>query len=147
MVVCKSSELTTEYLLNDQNNTPLIICTDAPRVRKKIDSAGYKEVQISRDLSKRLLEYSKSERPLLVESLLKNMLDYHDPILITRFEMMFDPRYEIDLIKVFCEKARTINVAVKWPGQLVDNKLIYANIGDPDYHEYECNSYQIRVVK
>lgn len=50
--------------------------------------------------------------------------------MITDFEMLFDPRYKIDVIKLFCEKARLINVAVKWPGTFTGSKLIYTK------HEY-----------
>ena len=56
------------------------------------------------------------------------------PVLITDFEMLFDPRYEIDVIKLFCDKARITNVAVKWPGKYTNSKLTYAEPGDNKWH-------------
>ena len=147
MDILKPSALTAEFLNTGQSGLPLIICTDVPRVKKRIESAGYQKVQINQELSKRLLEQPKEERPKLVEKTLKCMLNDHVPIYVTNFEMLFDPRYEIDVLKFFCEKARIINVAVKWPGQFNNGKLIYASPEDPDYHEYNCNAYQLRIVQ
>ncbi len=45
--------------------------------------------------------------------------------------MLFDPRYEIDVIKLFCDKARITNVVVKWPGTFINGKvfltLVFSN--------------------
>ena len=147
MDMLKPSALTVEFLNTGQSGVPLIICTDAPRVKKRIDSAGYQEVRINRELSLRLLNHLKEERPKLVEKTLKSMLNGHVPIYVTNFEMLFDPRYDIDALKFFCEKARKINVAVKWPGQFNNGKLTYASPNEPDYHEYNCNAYQLRIVQ
>ena len=147
MDILKPASLTTDLLTTGQSGVPFVICTDAPRVRKRIESAGYQEVQINKELSKRLLDISKEDRPKHLEKALKGMLNYHVPIYVTGFEMLFDPRYEIDILKFFCEKARIINVALKWPGQFVDGKLTYAQPEDPDYHEFDCNAYQIRIVQ
>ncbi len=147
MDLIKSSAVTFELLSDSQNSKPLIICMDSARVQKKIIDAGYQDVHINAALAKALLEYKQADRPKWVENALKKLLDYHTPIYISNFEMLFDPRYEIDVLKVFCEKARTINVAVKWPGRYNDGKLTYVQPEDPDYHEFDCNSYQIRIVQ
>lgn len=147
MDTLKPSALTTELLNTGQSGVPLVICSEAPRVRKRIESAGYQEVKINKELSKRLLDIPKEDRPKRVEKTLKGMLNYHVPIFVTDFEMLFDPRYEIDALRFFCEKARIINVAIKWPGQFTDGKLTYATPEDPDYHEFDCNAYQIRIVQ
>ena len=147
MDIINAYALTTEILSTAQNGVPLVICTDAPRVIKKIESAGYREVQVNQELSKKLLEYPKEERPSLVEKELKSILNNTDPVFVTRFEMLFDPRYKIDVLKLFCDKARLINVAIKWSGLYIDGKLTYASPEDSDYHEFDCQKYQIRIVK
>ncbi len=147
MIIIKSSSLTKELLNTGQCGVPLMICTDTPRVYKKILDAGYHHVKINAELSKRLLEYQINDRPKRVEELLRDILNNVIPIYITDFEMLFDPRYEIDVIKLFCEKARIVNIAVRWPGHFINGNLTYAEPGDPDYHEYDCNAYQIRIVQ
>ena len=59
MDILKPSALTAEFLNAGQSGMPLIICTDVPRVKKRIESAGYEKVQINKELSKRLLEQPK----------------------------------------------------------------------------------------
>lgn len=147
MEIIKPSALTAEFLNLGQNGIPLFICTDAPRVRKKLDDAGYEMVSINRILSKALLEFLPDERPKHVEAEFRKLLNYHVPILITDFEMLFDPRYEIDVIRLFCEKARIVNVAIIWPGKFANGNLTYADPECEDYHEYNCDSYQIRIVQ
>lgn len=147
MEILKPSELTSEVLKTRHSGMPFIICTNSSRVLKKICDAGFKEVQINQELSKRLLNISKEERLKSVENTLKDMFDYREPIFVSGFEMLFDPRYEIDVLKFFCERARIINVAIKWPGHFMAGKLIYAKPGDPDYHEFESKAYQIRIVQ
>lgn len=147
MEIIKPSALTLEFLNSGPNGIPLFICTDAPRTKRKLDEAGFNVVRINTLLAKSLLNYPVKDRPKHIESELKELLNYHVPILITDFEMLFDPRYEIDVIKFFCEKARIINVAVKWPGKCADGQLIYAEPECADYHKYNCDSYQIRIVQ
>ena len=147
MDILKPSALTTEILNTGQSGIPLVICTNAQRVKKRISDAGYQEVHINQELAKRLLDFPMEDRPKRVEKTLKGILNYHVPIFVTDFEMLFDPRYEIDVLRFFCEKARIINVAIKWPGQFTDGKLTYATPEDPDYHEFDCNAYQIRIVQ
>ena len=147
MEILKASALTREYLNSDQNGIPVIICTDAGRVIKRIEEAGYQSISVNVRLSKALLSFPPDERPQRVESCFRMVLETHSMLFIKDFEMLFDPRYEIDVIKLFCNKARTTNVAVKWPGSYINGKLTYAHSGDPDYHEYNCNAYQMRIVQ
>ncbi len=147
MEVLKPSAITTELLTTGMNGVPLIVCSDASRVKKKLAEAEYQEIKINKDLAKKLLAYPQKERLKHVEESFKTLLNYQKPLYITDFEILFDPRYEIDVIKLFCEKARIINLAVKWPGTLTNGKLIYADPGAPDYHEYDFHAYQIRIVQ
>ena len=147
MELLKPSNLSSEILADNSFSSLLVLCSDTSRVRRLLENAGYQDVKINQALSKRLLDYPKAERPKLVEKTLNTILKDYERMLVSSFEMLFDPRYEIDVIKFFCEKARKCKVALKWPGQLIDSKLIYANPEDPDYHEYNCNAYQLRIVK
>ena len=146
MELIRASSLTSDCINTSPNGTPIIICTESRRVLKKIDEAGYVPIRINAALAKALLEFTPSERPNKVENCFKTLVDSYGSVFITDFEMLFDPRYEIDVIKLFCEKARFVNVAVKWPGKFSSGKLTYANLEDPDYHEFDFNAYQIRIV-
>ena len=92
MEILKPSALNSAMLTNVQSGTPLIVCTDAPRVERVLNNTGYQDVQINQELANRLLFYAKDERPSHVEEALKDILNYHVPIYISAFEMLFDPR-------------------------------------------------------
>lgn len=137
----------TADLLSAPGGMPLIICSASPRLQKRVDAAGYKTIRVNVPLSKALLSFPKEDRPRHVEEELQKILDGSEPILLTDFEMLFDPHYEIDILKIFCERARAVNLAVRWPGGYTPSKLTYAAPEDLDYHEYNCLKYQIRVVR
>ena len=40
-----------------------------------------------------------------------------------------------------------MDIAVRWPGGNTSTKLTYATPEDPDYHEYDCEKYPIRIVR
>ena len=147
MEIIKPSALTSKILNTGPNGVPIFFCTVTPRTKKKIDDAGYEEVRVNLALSKKLLAFAPDERPKHVEESLRAILDYHVPIYITDFEMLFDPRYEIDVIKLFCEKARITNVVVHWPGKFSNDHLTYSDHEKSDYHEYDCSAYLIRIVQ
>ncbi len=147
MEIIKASALNRDYLNTGPNGIPVIICSDSRRVLKKIDEAGYVPVRVNAALAKALLEFTPGERLKKVEECFRALIDGQGSIFITDFEMLFDPRYEIDVIKLFCEKARFVNVAVKWPGKYNAGKLTYANIDDPDYHVFNCGAYQVVIVE
>ena len=137
----------TADLLSAPGGMPLIICSASPHLQKRVDTAGYKTIRINAPLSKALLSFSNEERPRHIEEELQKILSDSEPILLTDFEMLFDPHYEIDILKIFCERARTVNLAVRWPGEYIPSKLTYATPGDLYYHEYNRVKYQIRVVR
>ena len=146
METIKYSNLSTEELKCERFGIPFFICEKAPRVIRRFEDSGYQRLSVNKELSKALLEFSSNERPMQVEELLKGLFVKCDACLVTDFEMLFDPRYEIDVVKFFCEQARKKNIAIRWPGDFTGTKLTYAEPGDPDYHEYYCDSYQMRIV-
>lgn len=137
----------TEDLLRSPGGLPLILCSSSSRLQRKLESAGYIRLSVNLLLSKALLGFPADDRPGHVEEELREILSVSSPVLIEDFEMLFDPRYQIDVLKLFCERARFVSLAVRWPGDSTPTKLTYASPGDPDYHEFNCDKYQIRVVR
>ena len=147
MVLVNKTALTKEYLNNRITGSPIVICCNTGRVEKKISDAGYVRTKLNVYLSKKLLEFDTIDRPMKAEETAREILRKKESIYVIDFEMLFDPRYKVDPLKLFCELAMYNNVAVQWPGEYNDGKLIYAKPEDPDYHEFDCNAYQIRIVQ
>ena len=147
MEIIKHYSITKAYLDTGPGGTPLILCKETAKTKEAISSAGFATISLNSVFSKALLEYDPKDRPKVASEVLNKILAYHVPIYIKDFEMLFDPRYKIDPLKLFCEKARIIKVAVQWPGQFKNGNLVYAEQDDPEYREYDCNKYQIRIVQ
>ena len=146
MDMIKSSSITLEFLNTGQQGIPLIICTDSERVYKRLESANYKVFQLNEPISKALLDYSPDERPTRVEAVFKKTLNTDSPILIKNFEMLFDPNYHLDVLKVFCELARQFRIAIIWCGTFHDNVLEFAEPDYSDYHSYHVDQYTVYCI-
>lgn len=146
MVEIKAAALTDE-ILDSPAGMPLIICSNAPRVLRKITQHGYQQLQLNEELSKVLISFPAKERPSQIEAAIKALIPTQRMLLISEFEMLFDPRYKIDVLKLFCERAKSSRIAVIWPGTFEDGKLSYAQPDDPDYNLFYGDNYQIRIVR
>jgi hypothetical protein len=62
------------------------------------------------------------------------------------YEMLFDPRYRLDVMKLFCEISRRGKLIVKWCGGFDGSSLTYAETGYGDYAQYRVSDYEIACV-
>jgi hypothetical protein len=60
--------------------------------------------------------------------------------------MLFDPRYELDVIRLFMDVSRQNRLVVKWCGTVDGNMLIYAEQGFEDYRRIKISDYDVTVV-
>ena len=146
MVEIKAAAIADE-ILDSPVGMPLIICSKAPRVLRIIKQEGYQQLRLNTELSKELISFPPQERPSHIEAAIKSLIPAHSSLLISEFEMLFDPRYKIDVIKLFCERAKSSRIAVIWPGTYEDRILSYAQPDDPDYNLFNGDNYQIRIVR
>lgn len=146
MVEIKAVALTDE-ILNSPGGVPLIICTNSLRVLRKVSQQGYQHLHLNTELSKALMSIPVQERPLRIEQIIKAIIPIHSAVLVSEFEMLFDPRYKLDVLRLFCERSKSSRIAILWPGTYEDGKLSYAKPEDPDYNLFYCDNYQIRIVR
>lgn len=144
----KPSAITTDMLIHKPNGIPIVLCSPAPRAVKKLTETGYFDLNLNEKLSENLLVYQKEDRPKRVADALRGFLSgLSHPTLISNFEMLFDPRYKLDVLKVFCEAALTQNIAIRWCGVSAEASLSYSEPQYPDYHKYEIERYTLICVK
>ncbi len=145
-MVIQHRNITLDYL-KTRHTTPIFLCSPVTkRVEKALKEAAYSEVKLNKELSELLLDLPKDERPLAVEKQVETLLSPHQSLFITDIEILFDPRYPIDVVKLFCKHARFSNLFVLWPGKYENGRLIYASPYDSDYHSYDCSQYQIQII-
>lgn len=144
-VTINVSMLNTDVL--KKATTPIILCSFPNRVAKLMEGGQYVPMNLNIKLAEALLKIPQSQRSQKAnEELMKIISQYHEPTLLEDYEILFDPRYDIDAIKVFTEISRRQKVVVKWCGRINGNSLEYATPEYSDYHSFRIQDYDITCV-
>ena len=96
-------------------------------------------LNVGLELGRRLAATQNNKRGFFASELLREIADKErteDPLLLDNLELLFHPSLQInpfDLIKLLAHSKRVVAV---WPGQLRSDRLVYADIGHPEYRDY-----------
>ena len=102
----------------------------------------------SKELADELLACKPNRRSMKLEQIFNKVLDrYPDGVTIKDIDVMFNPEYQVDVLKILIEARKRKKYSVIWPGRFEDGKLIYAEEGYPDYKVYEIANYDITCVR
>ena len=148
MEYLKASSITTEMLSRQPNGIPMILCSAYSRDLCKFFDARYVTVSLNVKLSSALMKYQPENRYLEVLTELQQILiECGEAILLTDYEMLFDPRYKLDVMKVFCDFSKQMRLAIIWCGRCFEDVLEYSEQQYPDYHRYEIAKYNVICLK
>jgi len=141
--IYKLSSLTPEKI--NKLLFPIIFCVDKTKISKYI--TGYDVLSLNEVLSKRLLSYEQHKRYLHIsDEINATIQSKKGNMLITDFEILFDPEYQIDVLKLFILLNRKQKIAVLWPGKYEQNKLKFAEPEYQDYKSYNIKDYDITCI-
>lgn len=148
MSIIKASTIREDFLKKPPNGMPIILLSPPSRILRKITDAGYKELRLNQSLAEMLIEMHVEERQGAVIEKVQSLLSEQGPtVLIKEFEMLFDPRYQLDVLKLFCDLSRQRRIAVLWCGTFRENRLEFAEPGFPDFQSYNINQYTLYCVQ
>lgn len=148
MEFIKASTLTGEMLSKQPMGIPIILCSAAPRAIRKLYESGYKDLSLNKELSFSLKDIPNEKRISSVQIETQRIIsETGSSVLLSDFEMLFDPRYKLDVLKLFCEVSRTTRLAVKWCGTLGADALEYAEPQYPDHQIFNLANYTVICVK
>ncbi len=103
---------------------------------------------VGKEISDELLACKPNRRSMKLEQIFNMVLDrYPDGVTITDIDVMFNPEYQVDVLKILIAARKRKRYSVIWPGRYEDGKLIYAEEGYPDYKVYEIANYDITCVR
>ena len=101
MSVIKASAIRDDFLKKPPNGIPIVLISPSSRVLRKIKEAEFKEFSLNQPLAEMLLEIPSEKRSgVVMEKIQKLLMEQGTAVLIKDFEMLFDPRYQID-VKAF----------------------------------------------
>ena len=103
---------------------------------------------ISKELADELLACVPKRRSIRMERIFYSVImKYPDGVTVRDIDVMFNPEYKIDVLKILISVRKRKKYYVIWPGRYEDGKLIYGEEGFPDYKIYNIADYDITFVK
>lgn len=113
------------------------------KVIKKINEPK----SVSKPLAEALLACKPNRRSMKLEQIFNNILDtLPDGVVIKVIDVLFNPDYQVDVLKILMAARKRKRYSVIWPGRCEDGKLIYGEEGFPDYKTYNIENYDITCV-
>ena len=100
---------------------------------------GISPINVSLELARRMLELTERQRKLQLQRLLREIVDDapQELVLLDNTEVIFNTALEQDPLRLFPSLSRSKTVIAAWNGALVDDFLIYAAPGHPEYRRYQ----------
>lgn len=143
----KSSIYEIEKILKTYNDYLIISLVDLETIKTKFKD--FKVIELGQVLSKELTKINKDKRNLEVVKTMGCIFSEIDVsgIIVTNIDILFNPSYRLDIIKLFIQLSRNKTVIVQWPGKLDFNNLIYSEPKYEDYKKYEINNYNIICLR
>lgn len=104
-------------------------------------------VPINIELAKKLAAIKPNRRTMRMEQCFRQVLDtLPDDTVIKDFDAMFNPDYEVDVLKIMSSLAKIKPFGVVWPGKCENGRLTYAEEGFRDYKVFDINKYDVTCV-
>lgn len=102
---------------------------------------------VGKEIALELLKITESKRSMRLEKIFNDILDrYPDGVTIKDIDVMFNPSYKVDVLKILINARKRKKYNVIWPGRIEKGKLIYSEEGFADYKIYEIANYDITFV-
>lgn len=98
-----------------------------------------KVMNVGATLGSRLAAIPQRQRGLQTNVILRELADEYannDLLLLDNIELLFDQTLKLDPLDLIKRHAHIRRVVAIWPGELVDGRLTYAQMGHPEYQDY-----------
>ncbi len=100
---------------------------------------GCQLVNVNLELSKRMLELTRTQRARQVDRLLKEVIaaSLGNVVLLDNLEILFDTALEIEPLRLLQVSSRNRTIVASWNGSFNDGTLTYAEPGHPEFIQYK----------
>ena len=100
---------------------------------------GAKVMNVGAALGKRLAKLPQRQRALQAFVAMRELADEYasgDLLLLDDIELLFDQSLKLEPLDLLKRHAHARRVVAAWPGEIRDGRLIYAEMGHPEYQDY-----------
>ena len=96
-------------------------------------------LNVNLELSKKMLELSRTQRSRQVERLLKEVIASvpGDVVLLDNLEILFDTALELQPLRLLQVLDRNRTIVASWNGSFQGETLIYAELGHPEFMQFK----------
>ncbi len=103
-------------------------------------------VNVNLELSKRMLELTRTQRSRQVDRLLKEVIAAvpGDMVLLDNLEILFDTSLEVDPLRLLQVSSRNRTIVASWNGSFQGGTLSYAEPGHPEF--IQCKQTEAVVI-
>jgi len=100
---------------------------------------GCQLVNVNLELSKKMLELTRTQRSRQVERLLKEVIVAvpGDVVLLDNLEILFDTALELQPLRLLQVLNRNRTIVASWNGSFQGGTLIYAEPGHPEFMQFK----------
>ena len=104
-------------------------------------------VSINKRLAEELRKLKPARRTMQLEKCFDKILDsLPDKVVIKDIDVMFNPAYRVDVIRILVEANKRHPFSLVWSGRYDDNRLLYGEEDLADYKAFEISDYDIVCV-
>lgn len=104
-------------------------------------------VPINLLLAEKLVDCKPNRRTIRIETFFNQILEQlPDGTVIKDFDVMFNPEYKVDVLKIMAASCKKKTFSVVWPGKFEDGKLFYAEDGYKDFKAFSIEEYDITCI-
>lgn len=103
------------------------------------EKLGCPLVNVNLELSKRMLELTRTQRSRQIERLLKEIIAAvpGDVVLLDNLEILFDTTLEVEPLRLLQVSSRNRTIVASWNGSYRDGTLSYAEPGHPEFTQFK----------
>ncbi|MCZ9313292.1 MAG: BREX-3 system P-loop-containing protein BrxF [Methanocorpusculum sp.] len=104
-------------------------------------------VSVSKQLAVAISACKENRRSMKLEQIFSDVVSgFPDGVIIKDIDVMFNPKYEVDILKILISTRKRKRYSVIWPGKCENGKLIYGEEGYDDYKVFDVENYDITCV-
>lgn len=99
---------------------------------------GSEPLNVGLELGRRLAATPSDQRRFSAVELLRSIADRErtqNPLLLDNLELLFAPSLQLNPLDLIRRLAHARPVVAVWPGELRGDRLIYADMGHPEYRD------------
>ena len=98
-------------------------------------------INLGLELSSLAKSVPREKLPSLTNVLEQLLSGKPTDIILDRIDILFDPVWNVDVLKLLLSVGRNRRLYIAWPGLMLGNILTYSEQGRPDWRACEINAY------